>query len=123
MKTFKIPFEVFKREIMREGWLALECSFCVDNHPEYDYCWLGKMAKSETEIYWFGLAEDGSQAYDFPTFDEFVNAKIFQNRSLYDVWSLVSFYCFNNCDVDEWFNLYSSGKAGDLDGWRSGAEG
>ena len=104
MNTHKISFDVFINELSKD-WTGLECSFCVDGHPNYQLCWLGKMTtgKVNSMCYWYGLVEDGSQAYDSPTMDAFINAKVFQGKSIKDIWGLISFYCFNGCDVEEWF--------------------
>ena len=104
MNTHKILFDDFIKELSKD-WTCLEVCFYVDNHPDYQDCWLWKMVERETNsiIYWYGLVKDGSQAYDFPTMNEFVDAKIFQDRSLKDIWELISIYSFNGIDIEEYF--------------------
>ena len=34
--------------------------------------------------------EDGSQAYDFDSFEQLVNANIFYGKSIKDIWNLVT---------------------------------
>ena len=103
MNTFKISFDDFTNQLSK-NWNCLEVWFCVDNFPDYWNCWLGKMVERETGsiIYWYGLVEDGSQAYDFPAIDKFINAKVFQGKSIKDIWDLVSFYSFNGGSADDW---------------------
>lgn len=38
--------------------------------------------EDEKVIYWFGLAEEGSQAYDFKSFEQFINAKVFHDKNI-----------------------------------------
>jgi len=104
MDDFKISFDDFVSELSKD-WICLEVWFCVDNYPDYQDCWLGKMIERETNlpIYWYGLVEDGSQAYDFLTIDEFLSAKAFQGKSIKDIWDLVSLYSFNGGNADDWF--------------------
>jgi len=56
--------------------------------------------------YWFGLTQDGNNAYDFLTFDEFANAKVFDGRSLVEVWENVTLLEINACDASEMLKLY-----------------
>lgn len=80
---------------------SIEIEFCVDNCDAYQTSWLGKMLDRETKkvIYWFGLTEDGSQAYDFDSFEEFVNDKIFYDKSIKEVWDSVSLLSIDACDI------------------------
>lgn len=57
-------------------------------------------------IYWFGLTEDSMQAYDYDSFDEFVNAKVFCGKSLKEIWNLVSLFSIDSCDINERMQLY-----------------
>ena len=58
--------------------------------------------------YWFGLTQDGKNAFEFSTFDEFSNAKVFDGRSLVEVWENVTLLEINACDAGEMLNLYLS---------------
>ena len=74
---------------------CIEINFEIDNCTHYQECWLGKFISKCTkrDVYWFGLVPDGSEAYDFDSFEEFVNDKVFYgNKSLKEVWSLVSIF-------------------------------
>ena len=80
---------------------CIEIEFCVDNDKEYQECWMGKMIKKDTKenVYWFGLTEDGNQAYDYNSLQKFTNAKVFYGTtSLKEIWSLVTLICIKCYD-------------------------
>ncbi len=70
-----------------EKKFCLEIEFSLDNDSRYQCCWMGKLydRRKKANVYWYGLAIDGSQAYDFPTFEEFCTAPVFHGQSLFDV--------------------------------------
>ena len=111
----KISFEDFKKIMsydITKKQTCIEIHFCVDNYDAYQTSWLGKMLDRKTNkvIYWFGLTEDGSQAYDFDSFEEFVNAKVFYGKSLKEIWNSVSLISIDASDVQESLQFYL-GKA------------
>jgi len=72
---------------------CIEIEFDVDGCSEYQECWMGKMVDRNNEkkyVYWFGLVPDGSQAYDFDTFEQFANAKVFHGKSIKEIWGSIS---------------------------------
>lgn len=83
---------------------CIEIEFEVDNNSEYNSCWLGKMPDRykdcKVATYWYGLVPDGSQAYDYPTKDEFLNAKVFKGQSIIDIWDTVTLFSIDGCDVE-----------------------
>ena len=107
----KITFESFKYVMAYDitgNQACIEIEFCVDNCDPYQTSWLGKMVDRETNkvIYWFGLAEDGSQAYDFDSFEEFVNAKVFYDKSIKEIWDSVSLLSIDACDIQDRLPFY-----------------
>lgn len=109
----KITFEQFK-QIMNyditknQHYQEIEVWFFIDDSIEYFSSWLGKMLDKEKkkEIYWYGLVEDGSQAYEFDSFEEFANAKVFYNKSINEIWVSVSLLSIDACDVQERLPFY-----------------
>ena len=93
----KITFEQFTHvmsfDINKQN-ACIEANFCLDDCLSYQDSWLGKLADSETgkDIYWFGLADDGSQAYSFESFEKFVDAKVFDGKTIKEIWDLISFF-------------------------------
>ena len=81
-----MTYDVMKNQKCIEVW------FDVDNCPEYQESWLGKKegAKTKKPVYWLGLVEDGSQAYSYDFFEEFVDAKVFHDKSLREIWDSIS---------------------------------
>ena len=64
---------------------CIEIAFSVADSVKFDFCWMGKLPDKETgaDVYWFGLTEDGENGFDYPTFEEFASAKVFDvNRSI-----------------------------------------
>ena len=84
---------------------CVEMNFGINEHPKYDNCWLGKMKDDQTGTgcYWFGLVKGGSEAYDFPTLTELLEAKVFDGKSLKDVLSLIEWYSLDGSEIPQSF--------------------
>lgn len=117
MKIKKISFESFKKIMsynISENFMigknsCIEIEFDIDNSDIYQISWMGKMIDIDTEkeVYWFGLSEDGSQAYSYSTFEEFIDEKIFYGeKSLKEIWLLVSIFSIDACDLEERLPYY-----------------
>jgi len=93
MNTSKYPFCAFEKH-MRQDSSCIEIGFCIDGDTEYNYCWLGKtlFEGKDKSLYWFGLVKDGSQGYDYETFEEFASDKVFRGKCLEELWDFVSVY-------------------------------
>ena len=107
----KITYEEFCSVMLyniTNNQTCIEIEFCIDNCKDYQCSWLGKMldSKGEKSIYWFGLTEDGSQAYDYETFDQFLNAKVFYDKSIKEIWDLVTILSIDVCDIEERLPFY-----------------
>ncbi len=102
----KISFEAFEKMMLYDvvkNHACIEVEFSVDGDPAYDGCYLGKTVDKATHqcAYWYGLAEDGSQAYDYDNPEAFVNAKVFHGRSIKQLWSRISIFSIDACPVEE----------------------
>jgi hypothetical protein len=110
MNSSKIAFQDFIQLLsydVTKNNTCIEVLFCVDNDLVYESCWFGKTTdKENTECYWYGLVEDGSQAYEFNTVDEFINAKIFRGKNIKEIWNLISLYSIDGCEVVERLSDY-----------------
>jgi hypothetical protein len=86
----------------------IEVEFSVNNYEQYQNSWLGKMLDIELkkELYWYGLVEDGSQAYEFESFEEFINAEVFGGRSIKEIWNSITLISIDACDVQERLQFY-----------------
>ena len=100
-----ITFDQFKQLMSFEtqGVYCVEIAFSVKMREKFSSCWMGKMPeeKSKADLYWFGLTEDGDNAFDYRTFEEFVSAKVFDGRSLFEIWDEVIISAIDGCDPDE----------------------
>ena len=66
--------------------------------------------KTKKDVFWFGLTPDGDNAYDYPTFEEFSFAKIFDGKSLMEIWDNIVIEEINGCDPMEMVEMYLFGK-------------
>ena len=91
-----LTFETFSKIMTCDiiGKQCIEAWFCVNGFERYHSSWLGKLIDKDTQkpVYWFGLEEDGSEAYEFETFEELVSAKVFLNKNIREIWNLLSFF-------------------------------
>jgi len=108
----KITFEDFESimsyDIGKKQDSCIEIEFCVDGYLDYQSSWLGKMLDIDTKkpIYWFGLVADGSEAYEFSSFEQFANAAVFHGRSITEIWDLISLLSIDACEVLERLSFY-----------------
>ena len=83
---------------------CIEMNFSVDSDREYVDCWIGKMPDkdiSNKEIYWYGLAADGSQAYDYRKLEDILSAKVFNEKSICDIIENVTWHSIDGCSIEE----------------------
>lgn len=105
-----IPFNQFKQIMaydLKQKY-CIEIEFSVNGSGKFQCCWMGKMPNKKTKaaVYWFGLTLDGMNAYDYPTFEEFSSAKIFDGKSLFDIWNNVNILSIDGCDPSERISVY-----------------
>lgn len=115
----KIAFEdlekVFAVSVGKTACIEIE--FMVSNGDKFSQCWMGKLydKEIEQEAYWFGLTEDGMNAYDYTSFEEMSQATVFDGKSLKDVWNDVEIISVDGCDPKERVEYYSSIEGKDID--------
>jgi len=109
----KITFLEFERvmscDLRKKKEPCIEICFDVEDSVNYRDSWMGKMIDKDTggNVYWFGLVPDGSQAYDFALFDEFVNAEVFYGRkSLKEIWPSISVLSLDGGTVSETLSYF-----------------
>jgi NAD(P)-dependent dehydrogenase (short-subunit alcohol dehydrogenase family) len=100
-----ITFDQIKKLFAFEtqGKYCLEIEFSVDGSDKFDNCWMGKLfdRKTKKDVYWFGLTADGNNAFNYPTFEEFVSAKVFDGASLSQIWEEVTVLTVDGCDPED----------------------
>ena len=86
-----------------QGKYCLEIEFSVNGSDKFDNCWMGKSfnRKTKKDVYWFGLTADGSNAFDYPSFEEFASAKVFDGASLSQIWEEVTVLTVDGCDPED----------------------
>ena len=111
----KITFEDFCRIMsydVESSQSCIEIEFYIDNCKEYQCSWLGKMLdnKEGKAVYWFGLTEDGLQAYEFESLEQFITAKVFHGKNMKEIWKDVSIRAIDACNVEERLPFYLKEK-------------
>ena len=105
-----ITFEQIKKLFAFEthGKYCVEVLFSVYGNPKYDCCWMGKLPdkKNGRDVYWFGLTADGKNAFDYPSFEEFSTAKVFDGKSLSEIWNTVTVEEIDGCEPMERLSAY-----------------
>lgn len=81
-----VDFDLFLHELETDP--MGEVCFSIEGDPVYTCCWLGGPCGSISD-YWFGLVEDCSESYRYPTAQELVDAPVFRGKSLRQLWELV----------------------------------
>ena len=84
----------FSAKSLARAKTFFENSFYVENSDKYCDCWMG-FNKKFSEPYWYGLTPDGKNGYDFKTAEEMFNAKVFDGRSIKDLWRDIYFTSIN----------------------------
>ncbi len=82
---------------------SVEVEFAVSGDTEYQECWMGHTWHNN---YWFGLTPDCMQGYDFDSFEELVNAKVFHGKSLKEILDIVEILSIDGCDPEERLPYY-----------------
>lgn len=83
---------------------CIEIEFRVKGNEKFQSCCMGKMpnkANRGKEVYWFGLAEDGSQAFEYDNFENFSSAPVFDEKSLKDIWNEIELISINGCEPED----------------------
>ena len=111
-----MTFELFQKLMSFEtkGRLCIEIFFVVKGNDKFDCCWMGKLPdrKTKKDTFWYGLTPDGKNAYDYPTFEEFSSAKVFDGKSLLEIWENIVIEDINGCDPMEMVDMYLSRRGG-----------
>ena len=111
-----MTFEWFQKLMSFETQerLCIEIFFVVQGSDKFDSCWMGKMPDKQTkkDTFWYGLTPDGKNAYDYPTFEEFSSADIFDGKSLLEIWDSIVIEAINGCAPMVMVEMYLSKKGG-----------
>ena len=106
-----ITFDQIKQlfEFDTEKKFCTEIAFSVNSNDKFKFCWMGKTSDDAGEdVYWFGLTPDGKYAFDYPKFEEFCSAKVFDGKSLFEIWYDITVLEINGCDPIEMLTMYLS---------------
>lgn len=88
---------------------CIEMNFYVEGDKDYTDCWLSKMSnKSDLtgETYWYGLEDNGSKAYDYDNQKEFLQSRVFNGKSIYEIFEKIYWYSLDGCSLEERLNYY-----------------
>ncbi len=85
---------------------CIEINFSLTSNEKYQNCWMGKAKKAKQETFWFGLTEDGSEAYEYEDFAAFSSAQVFNGKSLKEIWSDIELLSIDGCEPEERIQEY-----------------
>jgi len=111
----KITFLEFERlmsyDLNKKSDPCIEIQFDVDGYVDYQDSWMGKMIDKDTkkELYWFGIPGiplEMLKSHDSNSFETFANAKVFDNKSLKEIWNSVSLISIDATNVEEALTFY-----------------
>ena len=105
--TFSQLEQIFSYDL--QGSYCIEILFCVHGMPDYQDSWMGKTPNRNDpakDVYWFGLVEDGSQAYDYDSFSAFAFAPVFHGETLRDVCDRIELIEINGLDPKNRLGFY-----------------
>jgi len=100
MITFDKLSHMFAVETKKE--YCLEIGFSVLGSEKFSSCWMGKQFDEEKQqdIYWYGLTEDGENAYEYISFEEMSDACVFDGRNLKEIWNKVELWSVDGAEPD-----------------------
>ena len=105
-----MTFELFQKLMSfdTKGRFCIEIQFFVKGNEKFADSWMGKMPdrKTKQDVFWYGLTPDGKNAYDYPTFDEFSSANVFDGKSLLEIWDNIVIEEINGCDPMAMVEMY-----------------
>jgi len=107
----KISFEAFEKMMQYDvvtNNACIEIEFSIDGDYVYSGCCLGKATDRTTGqgMFWYGLVEDGSEAYDYDNLVDFISAEVFHGSSIQQLWSKVTIFSIDACGVEERLPFY-----------------
>lgn len=106
----KISFDDFKKMMSfdTKGKSCIEILFIIENSDIYNSCWMGKMPDREKhkDIYWYGLTPDGTQAHDYQTLTDMLEAKVFHGKSLKEIYDKMDILEIDGCSPEFMLDYY-----------------
>ena len=107
MISFSDITKLFAFDLEKKACIEIE--FLINGYPGYQSCWMGKTSdriNHEKDMYWFGLASDGSKPYDYDNFWDFSSSPVFDGKSLKQVWNDVTILSIDGCDPENRLKSY-----------------
>lgn len=104
----KISFDTFNKLLtthLRDN-CCQEILFNLENSEKYNHCWMGAINKNGNVEYWFGLTQDGKEAYDYPSFDDMASALVFHGKSIKEIWEHIDILSINGCSPESIIPFY-----------------
>ncbi|MCL2851741.1 MAG: hypothetical protein FWE20_01715 [Defluviitaleaceae bacterium] len=108
---------IMSYDVSRKSDPCIEVSFKVSDSLRYQDSWLGKMLDKETNqpVYWLGLVPDGSEAYDYDSFEMLSNAAVFNGKSLREIWGKLIIVSIDGGDVSDIIPYYLTTIVNDIE--------
>ncbi len=97
----KVSYKLFRQKLI-EGNNIYENNFYIEGSNKYDDCWIGLSKNGNCKSYWFGMISDEENDYEYKTADEILNAKVFDGKSMHELWDKVYFNSINGVSAMNW---------------------
>lgn len=97
----KVLYKLFRQKLI-EGNNVYENNFYIEGSNKYDDCWIGLSENSGCKLYWFGLNSGEENNYEYKTADEILNSKVFDGKSMHELWDKVYFCSINGISAMDW---------------------
>ncbi|MGL5415057.1 MAG: hypothetical protein ACRDAU_05310 [Clostridium sp.] len=103
--TFENLITILNHDVLAEDF-SIEINFSFN---EYTDCYIGKMPdliNSKKEIYWYSMPPNKEDSYIFDYLDDILTHKIFQEKTLTDIFSEITWHSLDGCSFEEMLHYY-----------------
>ena len=90
----------------KDSDFCLEVEFRIIGSDEFRSCFMGKICDENGVCYWYALAPDGSNAYEYDNFESFLAAPLFSQKTLLEIWDKIEILSIDGCDPEERISFY-----------------
>ena len=106
-ENFPIRYEYFRERLINRD-SVWEINFSISGLEDFQNCWMG--CNVDNDGYWLAVIDT---EYFYETADEVLNAKVFDGKSMCELWDKVEFFTINCVSSHTWvwrrcWNVYTA---------------
>ena len=106
-ENFPIRYEYFRERLINRD-SVWEINFNVSGFDDFQNCWMG--CNADEDGYWLAVIDT---EYFYETADEVLNTKVFNGKSMCELWDKVEFFTINCVSSHTWvwrrcWNVYTA---------------